>query len=237
MKTTPARHVKSAQFDWAKADDLAIIAAIVDRDNGPRSDRAWRELLKRYDPTINKRLRSTVGNCARMFRASDTFDECKAEFFAALLWNNCYRLRAFDPKKGTLAAWLSRIAHQTAITYLTKLVRDGVPDPVEAIEADDVDAGYGEEDRDVLGDGQIGARWIGVASHGSPAHLLDVIADAKLTIVDDKRRMVFAWFGADEIRVYDEDGDEVHHFRVKNTTEASIRAAVDRVRHSGRLDR
>ena len=235
--TAASKKTKYERIDWAKADDQALIAAILDRDNLVRSDRAWHELFARYDATINKRLRWTVGNCARMFRASDTFQDCKAEFFAALLWRDGYRLRAFDPKKGSLKAWLSKIAHQTALTYLTKLVRDGVPDPIEAIEADDCDAGYGEEDRDVGGNGQIGARWIGVGAHESPSLLLTAIADAELTIVDEKRRLVFAWFGGEHVHVFDADGDQVHRFTVRDTSEASIRAAVDRVRHSGRLDR
>lgn len=234
---TATQKTKYEPIDWAKTDDQTLIAAILDRDNLVRSDRAWHELFTRYDATINKRLRWTVGNCARMFRASDTFQDVKAEFFAALVWKDSYRLRAFDPQKGSLAAWLSKIAHQTALTYLTKLVRDGVPDPVEAIEADDCDAGYGEEDHDFAGDGQIGAHWVGVGSHASPSHLFSAIADAQLTIVDEKRRVVFAWFGSDHVHVFDADGDEVHRFKVRDTSDAGIRAAVERVRYSGKLDR
>lgn len=68
-------------------------------------------------------------------------------------------------------------------------------------------------------------------------HLFSAIADATLTIVDEKRRVVFAWFGGDHVRVFDADGDEVHRFKVRDTSDAAIRAAVERVRYSGKLDR
>ena len=58
---------------------------------------------------------------------------------------------------------------------------------------------------------QIGARWVGGASQSSPARLLMAIENAKLTVVDEKRRMVFAWYGASEVRVYDEDGEPIVH--------------------------
>src|SRR5207302_7963739 len=95
--------------------------------NRAHSDRAWRELVARYDATINKRLRWVVSNCARIFRASDTSEDIKAEVFAALLWKDMYRLRAFDPAKRSFDGWLSVIVQQTAMTHLTKLVRDAAP--------------------------------------------------------------------------------------------------------------
>ena len=228
---------KYERIDWDKADDETVIAAILDRDNGVRSDRAWRELFKRYDATINKRLRSVIGNCSRAFRSSDTFEEIRAEIIASLLWNDMRKLRAFDPKKGTLGALLSKITHHAAIDYLTKLVNGGVPDPYEALEADDCDAGYGEEDRDSLGDGQIGARWLGGVSMSSPQRLVTILQAASVSVIDEKRLVVFAWFGGDHVHVFDQDGDEVHRFAVKNDSEEDVQDAIERMRTSTKLDR
>lgn len=150
---------ENIKIEWSEAGDEALLTAMLD-GAGSRRDAAWHELLRRYEPTINKRLRWVVGNCARMFRSSDTFEDIKADFHVALLSNDMSRLRKFDPAKGTLTAWLSMIVQQTALTHLTKRMRHGVPDPIEAITGDDHDAGYGEEDHDRGGDGQIGARWI-----------------------------------------------------------------------------
>lgn len=240
MKTTNEKATQTAKYDridWEKASDEMMIAAILDRDNGIRSDRAWRELFKRYDGTINKRVRSVIGNCSRAFRSSDTFEEIRAEIIASLLSNDMRKLRAFDRERGTLGALLSKIAHHAAIDHLTKIVNGGVPDPYEAIDADGCDAGYGEEDRDLLGDGQVGARWLGGVSMSSPQRLVSILQAAAVSVIDEARLLVFAWFGGDHVHVFDSDGDEVHSFAVRDTSEASIRAAVDRVRHSGKLDR
>lgn len=158
-KTTICSGETDIKIDFTEATDEVVLAAVLRRD-GRHSDMAWAELLRRYEATINKRLRWVVGNCARMFRASDTFDDIKADFHVALLSNDMSRLRKFDPSKGTLTAWLSMIVQQTALTNLTKRMRAGVPDPIEAITHEVRDAGYGDEDTDRGGDGQIGARWI-----------------------------------------------------------------------------
>lgn len=148
--------------DVTTLDDQALVAALLDRGNVPRSDRAWRELMRRYESTINKRLRRIIGNCSRVFRASDTFDEIKAEVFMSLMAKDMDRLRRFNAERGSLGGWLAMIAHQTAITYLTNVVRGPMPFALEAVD-ENCDAGYGEEDKDDRGDGQIGARWIALS--------------------------------------------------------------------------
>ena len=166
MKMTARIHVPTSaarvtEVDWSTLDEQSLVAAIVDRSDAARSGRAWVELMTRHEPLINKRVRRLIGNCARMFRASDTFDEIKMEVSMALVGNDMRRLRAFDARRGTLAAWVGLIAHQTAVTHLSRLSRE-VPSAIEAVD-EDCDAGYGDNDRDNLGDGQEGARWIALA--------------------------------------------------------------------------
>ena len=131
--------------------DQAVVAAIL---NG--REWGWRELWGRYNNTINRRIRSVIGNCSRLYRSSELFADIRAEFHLALLNNDMARLRAFDPAKGKLAGWLSMIAHQTAVTYLAKEVRRGVPLPIESLGEDEA----GERGDENDGDGQRGARWI-----------------------------------------------------------------------------
>lgn len=240
MKTGTDSATLKAKYDrikWDQASDEMMVTAILDRANGVRSDRAWHELFKRYDATINKRVRSVIGNCSRAFRSSDTFEEIRAEIIASLLSHDMRKLRAFDPKKGTLGALLSKISHHAALDHLTKIVNHGVPDPIEAIGVDACDAGYGEEDRDLLGDGQVGARWLGGVTMSSPQRLVSIIQAAAVTVIDEKRLLVFAWFGDDKVHVFDRYGDEVHRFTVDGKSDDDVRDAIERVRLSTKLDR
>jgi hypothetical protein len=62
--------------------------------------------------------------------------------------------------------------------------------------------------------------------------LLDAIADAELTVVDEEQRVVFAWFGGAGVNVYDEDGEEVYYFTIGGASKLSpitVRAAIRRV--------
>ncbi len=65
--------------------------------------------------------------------------------------------------------------------------------------------------------------------------LLDALFGARLTVVDDEQRVVFAWFGGHGVNVYDERGTEVHYFTIggaERVTPTVVRAAIERVRHS-----
>jgi len=62
--------------------------------------------------------------------------------------------------------------------------------------------------------------------------LLDAIAGAELTVVDEDHRLVFAWFGGSGVNVYDDDGNEVYYFTMGGTSKLSptaVRAAIKRV--------
>jgi hypothetical protein len=65
--------------------------------------------------------------------------------------------------------------------------------------------------------------------------LLDALTGARLTVVDEDQRVVFAWFGGHGVNVYDEDGTEVHYFTIggaDRVTPTVVRAAIERVRRS-----
>jgi hypothetical protein len=144
-----AREVRAGgPIDLSLVDDQTLVACVVADERG-----AWDELRRRYDDTINKRIRSVIGNCSRLYRSSDLFDEIQARTFAELFANNRKRLRRFDGRTATLGGWLSLIAGQSAIKHLTRVVlRHGAPDPIEAV--------IESEDRDRGGDAQRGARWV-----------------------------------------------------------------------------
>ena len=67
--------------------------------------------------------------------------------------------------------------------------------------------------------------------------LLDSIAQAELTVVDEELRLVYAWFGGPGVEVFDEDGRTVHHFTIaagftRKLTPQMVRAAIARVRQA-----
>lgn len=131
------------KIDWTKVDEAALLRGVLGRD-----ERAWRELLQRYNATINKRMKFLLGRCWRRFRASDTPEDIRAEVYAALTKNDMGRLRAFDPKRGSLKAWLSMITQQVTLTELERLMRRPMPVPLDAF--------IDEEEHDH----QRGAHWI-----------------------------------------------------------------------------
>ncbi len=118
MKTSPVADQVSNTFDWSEADEATLLQGVVKKDR-----RAWAEFLRRFKPAIDKRLKYIVGRCWRQFRSSDMLDDIKGEFFLSLVDNNMAKLRAYDSAKGTLVAWLSRLAKHAALNHIDTLTR------------------------------------------------------------------------------------------------------------------
>jgi hypothetical protein len=160
--STNARVIK----DWSEADETTLVRGMLAEPSGrgwPSSrDYAYLEFTSRYEAAINQKIRWVMSKCPPLWRANDMIDDIKGDTYEALLTNEMARLRQFDANKGTLRAWILRIAQQTAWKHINRRFRDGVPDPIEAITTEDVHDG-GDEDNDNQGDGQIGARWIALA--------------------------------------------------------------------------
>lgn len=148
LKSVPP--TQNRKVDWTTADDLALAQAMADN-----IDLAWREFYRRYVQLIDKRIKWVAKKTAQRFKTSETILDIRAEVYSAFLVNDRSRLRAFDPKRGTLASWIGRIAHQTAVNHLKKEVRRPLPQPEEAI------AKLQEE----LEEGTARAAWW-VANHG-----------------------------------------------------------------------
>jgi hypothetical protein len=66
--------------------------------------------------------------------------------------------------------------------------------------------------------------------------LIDQLDGAELVVLDEDRRLLYAWFGGAGVNVYDEDGNEVHYFTIGTSaprvSPAVARAAIARVRAS-----
>lgn len=136
-KTTSTTTSKDP-IDWSFADEATLVRGVIARDR-----RAVAAFITRFKPTIDKKVKFTVSRYSPKLRSTDTVDEIKAEFYEQLFVNNLSRLRAFDASKGTLTAWLSLIAQQTAARHMNRVVQGPKLDPIESFVASEED-GYSE---------------------------------------------------------------------------------------------
>ena len=115
-QAVPAKAPVRVEIDWSKADDHALVGGMLADD-----DWAWLEFLGRFDELITRRIEATLGRWSRMLRTADMISTIKSEIHAYLTTNKMKPLRAFDPRHGTLAAWLTKVAHQSAMRRLQAL--------------------------------------------------------------------------------------------------------------------
>jgi hypothetical protein len=112
------------EIDWDNADDHALVGGMLAND-----ERAWLAFLGRFDELLTKRVESTIGQWSRMLGTTDMIEHVKGDVVGHLVSNRMKPLRGFDPRHGTLANWLSRIAHASAMRRLQSLTN--VPDDEE----------------------------------------------------------------------------------------------------------
>ncbi len=122
------RGPRGPRVDWAQADDRALAQAMAEMNND-----AWLEFERRWMPTMLKRLRFVIGTCGKRVRSNDTLEDIKSEVFIALMRNGQSRLRAFDPKRGSLGSWICLIAQQVAVQQLGKVSKRPIPEPMDTL--------------------------------------------------------------------------------------------------------
>jgi hypothetical protein len=118
-----------AQIDWDAADDRALVRGMLGRNDG-----AWLAFLGRFDVLLTKRIEATIGHWSRMLQTPEMIERIKGDVQSFLVENSMEALRAFHPRHGTLANWLSRIAHASAVRRLQTLTR--IPDEDESLAGD-----------------------------------------------------------------------------------------------------
>jgi len=96
-------------------DEGTLIELVLARDA-----RAWRELVRRYEPQVRGRVRRAVARAARSLGAPDLVDEIVGDYYLALLEHDMRRLArwARGPRTARLATWLTLIAGQVAANHL-----------------------------------------------------------------------------------------------------------------------
>lgn len=94
-----------------KLDDNDLLEAALDHEQ-----RAWRELVRRHDPTMHEIAREATS----AFGVDDSrVEDIVADAWLAMLEDDMRRLRAFDPARGVpVGAWLALQATRAASRYL-----------------------------------------------------------------------------------------------------------------------
>jgi hypothetical protein len=117
--------------------------SLADVDEGELARRAlandcevWRELVRRYEPSIRVQLARTLSAGADLL-CSDSVDETLGEYWIALLNNDRAWLRRFNPALGhALSTWLTVLAWDVANKHLRKLRRWRAGLPMSDIDLD-----------------------------------------------------------------------------------------------------
>src|SRR5262245_61769318 len=94
------------ETNWADADDHALVGGMLANNDG-----AWLEFLGRFDEPLTRRIEATIGRWSRMLRTREVIEAIKSDVHAYLISDGMRPLRAFDARYGSLADWLSRVAH------------------------------------------------------------------------------------------------------------------------------
>jgi RNA polymerase sigma-70 factor (ECF subfamily) len=103
----------------SKHDDLALIQRLI----GGNAD-AWSEFVARFSSAIFGAVINTLRKAG--FNTDDGVDIAQ-DVYVRLCKDNCHLLRQFDPQRASLRTWLGVVSSSTAIDYLRRNKRQGLP--------------------------------------------------------------------------------------------------------------
>src|SRR5438046_261935 len=94
------------EIPTAWSDEQELLDAVLQRD-----ERAWRELVARFDPPLREVVRAASAGIQPL---TDTqIDDVIGDFWLRLVQDDCRLLRAFNPgRRASLLTWLTfHVAH------------------------------------------------------------------------------------------------------------------------------
>ncbi len=93
--------------------------------------RGWAELVRRFRPLIYRCITKVTGRYSAIAMADN--DEIYAEVLMQLLRDDCYKLRVYNPARGTkLGSWIGLIAVNASYDYLRSFGRRPMLDKVNS---------------------------------------------------------------------------------------------------------
>ena len=101
--------------DWATADDAALVAGLV-----AKNDFAKLEFVSRFGKLIDDRVATTIRRVSGDLCMRETIEEIAMDVEMRVT-SKRQTLRTFDPKRGTFADWVGRIAEQVTMARLHEL--------------------------------------------------------------------------------------------------------------------
>ncbi|MBL8662712.1 MAG: RNA polymerase sigma factor [Candidatus Odyssella sp.] len=102
-----------------KPDDTLLIKRLI----GGEAD-AWSEFVARFSSAIFGAVINTLRKAG--FNADDGVDIAQ-DVYVRLCKDNYHLLRQFDPQRASLRTWLGVVSSSTAIDYLRRNKRQGLP--------------------------------------------------------------------------------------------------------------
>ena len=126
MTKTASKTVRSFQNDGIKKDprdvrevtDGELLDAMLRRDN-----RAWTELMRRFDPLLRIVVRRRLIRSMGTVLASDAVDDVMGAFYLDLVERDMRKLRTWGdgPRRAKLSTWLTMIAGQIAVEHVRQV--------------------------------------------------------------------------------------------------------------------
>jgi RNA polymerase sigma-70 factor, ECF subfamily len=118
---------QSASTPSRRLTDGELLDSVLRRD-----ERAWRELLFRYQNLLYRCVNKVVAKYAPYCSNADV-DEVFADVLLSLLRDDMHKLRMYDPSRGTkLGSWLGMIAVNAAFDFLRGNMRRPMSDRLDA---------------------------------------------------------------------------------------------------------
>jgi RNA polymerase sigma-70 factor (ECF subfamily) len=116
----------SADPTYSILSETQLISAALERD-----ERAWRELLSRYRNLIFRCIQK-VAVRYRAILSSEDAEEIFGELCLQLIRHDMFRLRAFDPARGSrLGSWLGLLAAHATYDFIRQAARIPRSDQLE----------------------------------------------------------------------------------------------------------
>lgn len=100
----------AATSDWSNADDRKLVDGML-----ANNESAWLEFLGRHDELLTQQIGAALAKCSRALRTADLITDIKGDVEGYLSDDGMRALRGFDPRHGSLSAWVTRIAVQSTL--------------------------------------------------------------------------------------------------------------------------
>jgi DNA-directed RNA polymerase specialized sigma24 family protein len=110
----------TTRTELERVDEGTLVELVLARDA-----RAWRELVRRYEPMVRRRVRQVVARAAQTLGGRDAVDEIVGDYYLALLEHDMRRLArwAQSARTARLSTWLTLIAGQVAANHVRGRLR------------------------------------------------------------------------------------------------------------------